>query len=112
MRKLKAAMWSVLKDQAHSTSMNITGAGDAPVSEPDFFEPSPDTNTFSNLYFSGLQGIMPHYMAEHLSIPLAFTCLLHLANEKSLSISADSAMSDLQIDVPDSTVEETDKFGS
>lgn len=111
-RKLKAAMWSVLKDQAHNSSMNTVGAGDVPSSEPDMFDPPKDDKTFTNLYYSGIQGLMPQYMAENLSIPLAFTCLLHLANEKSLCISADSAMSDLHIDIPESCTGETGTVSS
>lgn len=111
-RKLKAAMWSVLKDQAQNTSTNTVVAGDASLLEPDLFDPSTESKTFSNLYYSGLQGLMPQSMAENLSIPLAFTCLLHLANEKSLCISSDSAMSDLHIGVPELTTEETDKVST
>lgn len=36
-------------------------------------------------------------MAKNLSVPIAFVCLLHLANEKTLKICSDSSMADLEI---------------
>ena len=51
--------------------------------------------------FTELYEELPHKMSqllsENLSVPLAFTCLLHLANEKQLKIEGTPSLSDLKI---------------
>jgi len=59
-----------------------------------------ESNRFSNIYRHLPDGISKS-MSENLSIPLAFTCLLHLANEKQLKITGVNDLSDLNIQLKD-----------
>ena len=51
---------------------------------------------FSEMY-SSLPGKVSSNMWENMSVPIAFTCLLHLANEKELKIEGMPTLSDLKI---------------
>nr|XP_039248191.1 condensin complex subunit 2-like [Styela clava] len=107
-RRLKAAMWTVLhKDSENErnsnsvstpTHSNILNGNDS--ENGDDSESIEDKKMFTDMY-SFLPKLMPANMTENLSIPLAFTCLLHLANEKSLKIVAKTDMSDLNIAEPE-----------
>jgi len=47
--------------------------------------------------YSNLPEKVSKNMLENLSVPLAFTCLLHLANEKQLKIDGLASLSDIKI---------------
>uniref|UniRef100_A0A8C9DQ26 Condensin complex subunit 2 n=1 Tax=Prolemur simus TaxID=1328070 RepID=A0A8C9DQ26_PROSS len=79
MKKLKKSMWSLLTEFSRKetdTEANHSGAGKegAPVEVA-------GEKMLSGLT-KDLQKSLPPVMAQNLSIPLAFACLLHLANEK------------------------------
>ncbi|XP_066123843.1 condensin complex subunit 2 isoform X1 [Saccopteryx bilineata] len=91
MKKLKQSMWSLLTD--FSTQMDAeahhseTGIARAPVEMA-------EKKTLSGVT-RGLQKSLPPLMAQNLSIPLAFACLLHLANEKNLMLEGTEDLSDI-----------------
>ncbi|XP_067560391.1 condensin complex subunit 2 isoform X1 [Pseudorca crassidens] len=77
MKKLKQSMWSLL--------MEIPKQADAEANHRENGEAG-DPVQVADKKLSGLtkdlQKSLPPLMAQNLSIPLAFACLLHLANEK------------------------------
>ncbi|XP_010636434.1 condensin complex subunit 2 isoform X2 [Fukomys damarensis] len=94
MKKLKQSMWSLLtdsprKEASTEVSLSEPGAGGAPV------------GVAGNKMLSGLtkdlQKNLPPIMAQNLSIPLAFACLLHLANEKNLKLEGTEDLSDVLV---------------
>ncbi|XP_004844420.1 condensin complex subunit 2 isoform X2 [Heterocephalus glaber] len=94
MKKLKQSMWSLLtessrKEASAEVSLSEPGAGGALV------------RVASNKMLSGLtkdlQKSLPPTMAQNLSIPLAFACLLHLANEKNLKLEGTEDLSDVLV---------------
>jgi hypothetical protein len=47
--------------------------------------------------FSDVPTLVSEKVAQNLSVPIMFVCLLHLANEKNLSITGVQDLSDLKI---------------
>ncbi|XP_065883391.1 condensin complex subunit 2-like isoform X2 [Dysidea avara] len=80
MQKLKAGMWTVITDKQH-------GVEDQENHEDHSTDKPKDTDRllFSQLY-SKLPATLPQAMVKEVSVPIAFVSLLHLANEKSLTI--------------------------
>ncbi|XP_075063457.1 condensin complex subunit 2 isoform X2 [Mixophyes fleayi] len=89
MKHLKTSMWGLLTDRSDKleapTSRNETET--AVVK---------DERVFSSIT-SELQKRLPTTMAQNLSVPLAFACLLHLANEKNLKLQEVDDLSDVLI---------------
>ncbi|XP_023573222.1 condensin complex subunit 2 [Octodon degus] len=94
MKKLKQSMWSLLterprKEAGAEVSPGETGAEEALV------------RVANDKMLSGLakdlQKSLPAPMAQNLSIPLAFACLLHLANEKNLKLEGLQDLSDILV---------------
>eukprot|EP00117_Sycon_ciliatum_P015885 scpid28676/ scgid15559/ Condensin complex subunit 2; Barren homolog; Chromosome assembly protein xCAP-H; Chromosome-associated protein H; Non-SMC condensin I complex subunit H len=91
-KKLKSGIWSVLTQPGEKEN--------TPAPEPSKDTESKDecagTQSFSSLY-----GTLPHKisanMTKNLSVPIAFVCLLHLANEKNLKVAGTEGRSDLLI---------------
>ncbi|CAG0898467.1 unnamed protein product [Darwinula stevensoni] len=83
MRKLKAATWAILTDAEHvdkpTIAMGMEWADHLPNSMT-------RKMSFPNLY-KELLDKLPSKMSSNLSVALSFVCLLHLANEKILSLS-------------------------
>uniref|UniRef100_A0A8C4L078 Condensin complex subunit 2 n=1 Tax=Equus asinus asinus TaxID=83772 RepID=A0A8C4L078_EQUAS len=78
MKKLKQSMWHLLADSSKQADAEAnhreTGEEEQPVEVA-------NGKTLSRLT-KDLQKSLPPVMAQNLSVPLAFACLLHLANEK------------------------------
>ncbi|XP_052039487.1 condensin complex subunit 2 [Apodemus sylvaticus] len=94
MKKLKQSMWSLLTGfsrneadtQANHTDNGKEGAPEEVVDEKKLSGLTKD-----------LQTRLPPIMAQNLSIPLAFACLLHLANEKNLKLEGTEDLSDVLV---------------
>ncbi|NXP41900.1 CND2 protein, partial [Leiothrix lutea] len=92
MRRLKRNMWELLTEQGT--------AGEIPGEELSFSQSL-------LLWIPGCSGIpralipffhrLPPAMATNLSVPLAFVCLLHLANEKNLKLESTEDLSDILV---------------
>ncbi|XP_047378488.1 condensin complex subunit 2 isoform X1 [Sciurus carolinensis] len=94
MKKLKQSMWSLLTEfsrkeadaEANHNETRMEGA----------LAEVADKKMLSGLT-KGLQKSLPPIMAQNLSIPLAFACLLHLANEKNLKLEGTEDLSDVLV---------------
>ncbi|XP_067656794.1 condensin complex subunit 2-like [Haliotis asinina] len=94
-RKLKGAMWNLLTTPV-SKQEETSGHPDHTL-----MEPPPSTSAMNEMWtfqtlLTKLPGKVSSNTAKNLSVPIAFVCLLHLANEKTLKI-LDSNLEDLQI---------------
>ncbi|XP_013009926.2 condensin complex subunit 2 isoform X1 [Cavia porcellus] len=94
MKRLKQSMWSLLtelpvKEASTEVKPSETGAGGAP-------EGVASDKMLSGLV-KDLQNSLPPTMSQNLSIPLAFACLLHLANEKNLKLEGIQDLSDVLV---------------
>ncbi|KAG8440936.1 hypothetical protein GDO86_006610 [Hymenochirus boettgeri] len=90
MKRLKSSMWSLLANCPESSEEKPTSNDEiasAVITEE---------RVFSNVTH-GLQKRLPTIMAQNLSVPLAFACLLHLANEKNLKLQGMDDLSDVLI---------------
>ncbi|XP_048208271.1 condensin complex subunit 2 [Perognathus longimembris pacificus] len=98
MKKLKQNMWSLLAEVSGKDA-----SAKANPSENGKEEPSvkvADGKMFSGLT-KDLHKSLPPLMAQNLSIPLAFACLLHLANEKNLTLEGFEDLSDVRVRLED-----------
>lgn len=94
MKKLKQSMWSLLTKFSRKeadTEANHTESGQEGAPEE-----VADEKKLSGLT-KDLQTRLPPLMAQNLSIPLAFACLLHLANEKNLKLEGTEDLSDVLV---------------
>ncbi|NWU09744.1 CND2 protein, partial [Cephalopterus ornatus] len=91
MRRLKENMWQLLTDgQKKGTVREVEDA-----EEEDMSVVAGEKN-LSNIT-KDLLHRLPAAMAANLSVPLAFVCLLHLANEKNLKLEGTEDMSDVLV---------------
>uniref|UniRef100_F6QSH0 Condensin complex subunit 2 n=1 Tax=Ciona intestinalis TaxID=7719 RepID=F6QSH0_CIOIN len=99
-KRLKGAMWSLLHKPTTERLPAPEHQDETITNETDDSQPADneknDDFMFSDLY-KKLPSNMSESLSENLSVPLAFTCLLHLANEKQLKISHLTTLSDLKI---------------
>ncbi|KAK3698761.1 hypothetical protein QZH41_014526 [Actinostola sp. cb2023] len=80
-KKLKTAMWSLLTTQPVDKE-NVPTDIDSTTQEPALDKDVQDeAKSFKNVY-EKLPGLISKHMAKNLSVPIAFVCILHLANEK------------------------------
>ncbi|KAM6331364.1 condensin complex subunit 2 isoform 3-T3 [Alca torda] len=92
MRRLKKSMWDLLTDEQKKET----------AAEMEDAEKEEDTSVvagekvFSSITKELLHRL-PSVMAKNLSIPLAFACLLHLANEKNLKLEGTEDLSDVLV---------------
>jgi len=90
-KRLKASMWNVLttskSDEDKVREENVETSVPTEMPEPVKFQEM--VNKLPDNISKG--------MAKNLSVPIAFVCLLHLANEKSLKITSTDDLSDLVI---------------
>ncbi|KAF1662828.1 Condensin complex subunit 2, partial [Aptenodytes patagonicus] len=92
MKRLKKNMWDLLSE----------GQKKETVAEAEDAEKEKDTSAvvgekvFSSITKELLHRL-PSVMANNLSVPLAFTCLLHLANEKNLKLEGTEDLSDVLV---------------
>ncbi|KAM9313414.1 condensin complex subunit 2 [Gastrophryne carolinensis] len=89
MKHLKTSMWGLLTNAPDKADEQLSPS----KTENAFVK---DERIFSNVT-SELQKRLPTLMAQNLSIPLAFACLLHLANEKNLKLQEVEDLSDVLI---------------
>ncbi|XP_068777015.1 condensin complex subunit 2 isoform X2 [Struthio camelus] len=92
MKRLKQNMWDLL----------IDGQKKQTVAEIENVEKETDKSAVAGeKVFSGitkeLLHRLPSVMAKNLSVPLAFACLLHLANEKNLKLEGTEDLSDVLV---------------
>ncbi|NXC04332.1 CND2 protein, partial [Orthonyx spaldingii] len=93
MRRLKRNMWELLTDAGREKG---TGAEEGEAGE------GPDTAAVAGRKVLSdvtkeLLHRLPPAMATNLSVPLAFVCLLHLANEKNLKLESTEDLSDILV---------------
>ncbi|XP_009956185.1 PREDICTED: condensin complex subunit 2 [Leptosomus discolor] len=93
MKRLKKNMWDLLTDDGQKKET---------VAEMEDAEKAEDTSVvagekvFSSITKELLHRL-PSVMATNLSVPLAFACLLHLANEKNLKLEGTEDLSDVLV---------------
>ena len=82
MKKLKHVMWNVIttRPDQEQDKENISRDVNTTKELP---EKSSQPGSFFSIYDSLLSRV-PKKMSEDMSVPLAFTAILHLANEKTL----------------------------
>ncbi|XP_037663547.1 condensin complex subunit 2 [Choloepus didactylus] len=94
MKKLKQSMWNLL-----TASPKKQVEAEANHSEAE--KEGDPVEVAGQKLLSGLtkdlQTSLPPLMAQNLSIPLAFACLLHLANEKNLKLEGTEDLSDVLV---------------
>ncbi|KFQ68727.1 Condensin complex subunit 2, partial [Phaethon lepturus] len=100
MKRLKKNMWELLTDGQKKETVAEVSAGEASTSAGPRIRESPAVVAGEKV-FSGitkeLLHRLPSAMANNLSVPLAFTCLLHLANEKNLKLEGTEDLSDVLV---------------
>nr|XP_023966245.1 condensin complex subunit 2 isoform X1 [Chrysemys picta bellii] len=93
MKRLKRTMWDLLTDG----QKDQVGAEQNEVAEKE----TDSVTLAGKKVFSGitkdLLHRLPSAMAQNLSVPLAFACLLHLANEKNLTLEGVEDLSDVLV---------------
>uniref|UniRef100_A0A674I0N9 Condensin complex subunit 2 n=1 Tax=Terrapene triunguis TaxID=2587831 RepID=A0A674I0N9_9SAUR len=93
MKRLKRTMWDLLTD----VQKDQVGAEQNEVAEKE----TDSVTLAGKKVFSGitkdLLHRLPSAMAQNLSVPLAFACLLHLANEKNLTLEGVEDLSDVLV---------------
>ncbi|XP_007957628.2 condensin complex subunit 2 [Orycteropus afer afer] len=94
MKKLKQSMWSLLTEL--SKKQADAEANHSEMENEEGLVEVADEKLFSGLA-KDLKKSLPPLMAQNLSIPLAFACLLHLANEKNLKLEGTEDLSDVLV---------------
>uniref|UniRef100_A0A7M4F4L1 Condensin complex subunit 2 n=1 Tax=Crocodylus porosus TaxID=8502 RepID=A0A7M4F4L1_CROPO len=92
MKKLKQTMWDLLTEAKQKQAL----AEQSKDAEEEVAAVVMGEKVLSNLT-KELPHRLPSVMAQNLSIPLAFSCLLHLANEKNLRLQGVEDLSDVLI---------------
>ncbi|NXP20626.1 CND2 protein, partial [Scytalopus superciliaris] len=92
MRRLKENMWELLSEGRHGGTAGQGGDGDK---EKDTLLVAGE-KILSDIT-KDLLHRLPAAMATNLSVPLAFVCLLHLANEKNLKLEGTEDLSDVLV---------------
>ncbi|NXL51444.1 CND2 protein, partial [Podilymbus podiceps] len=91
MKRLKKNMWDLLTDRQKKET----------VAEVDSEKDKNTSVVAGEVVFSSitkeLLHRLPSVMANNLSVPLAFACLLHLANEKNLKLEGTKDLSDILV---------------
>lgn len=91
MRQLKKSIWKCLKSTSDPDTTNIAEA------QTEQTETMKESKLFNNVY-KILPKLLTKNNAEALSVPLFFISLLHLANEKTLSMCSLPDMSDITVE--------------
>ncbi|XP_065507823.1 condensin complex subunit 2 [Caloenas nicobarica] len=91
MKRLKRETWNLLTDRQKTET--VTEKGDAEKEDTSVVA---GEKTLSGLT-KDLLHRLPPVMAKNLSVPLAFLCLLHLANEKNLQLESTEDLSDVLV---------------
>ncbi|XP_006900758.1 PREDICTED: condensin complex subunit 2 [Elephantulus edwardii] len=93
MKKLKQSMWGFLTELSKKPAE--AQANHSETEKEDAVEVA-DEKLFSDVTRE-LKKSLPSLMAQNLSIPLAFACLLHLANEKNLKLEGTKDLADVLV---------------
>ncbi|KAB0342327.1 hypothetical protein FD754_019253, partial [Muntiacus muntjak] len=91
-KRLKQSMWSLVTEIPKQADAEVNHSENG---EAGPFEEGADKKLSS--LTKDLQKSLPPLMAQNLSIPLAFACLLHLANEKNLKLEGTKDLSDVLV---------------
>ncbi|XP_068130950.1 condensin complex subunit 2 [Hyperolius riggenbachi] len=89
MKHLKTSMWGLLTSS--------TDKAEEPKPEAEIEDVLVKEDRIFSSVTKELQKRLPTIMAQNLSVPLAFACLLHLANEKNLKLQGVEDLSDVLI---------------
>ncbi|KAM4747735.1 condensin complex subunit 2 [Rhinophrynus dorsalis] len=90
MKRLKTSMWGLLTNCPESVE-------EKPISKDEADTAAISEERVFSKVTSDLHKRLPSVMAQNLSVPLAFACLLHLANEKNLKLQGMDDLSDVMI---------------
>ncbi|XP_075457990.1 condensin complex subunit 2 [Ascaphus truei] len=93
MKRLKTSMWSLLTNAPEGGPHSM----EEPISRSETEPAAVTQNSVFSCITKDLQKRLPTVMAQNLSVPLAFACLLHLANEKNLKLQGVDDLSDVLI---------------
>jgi len=101
-KKLKGAMWKMLTANESNDKENVENNNlpkpDIPEAEDkDGGKDVSGSFTFKTMY-DALPNKVSTNMSKNLSSPIAFVCLLYLANEKNLKLTGSEDMSDIKIE--------------
>ncbi|XP_074020328.1 condensin complex subunit 2 [Numenius arquata] len=91
MRRLKKNMWELLTDEQKKEK-----AAEEDAEKEEDVSVVAGEKVFSSITKELLHRL-PSVMAKNLSVPLAFACLLHLANEKNLKLEGTEDLSDVLV---------------
>ncbi|XP_014800951.1 PREDICTED: condensin complex subunit 2 [Calidris pugnax] len=91
MRRLKKNMWDLLTDEQKKEK-----AAEEDAEKEEDISVVAGEKVFSSITKELLHRL-PSVMAKNLSVPLAFACLLHLANEKNLKLEGTEDLSDVLV---------------
>ncbi|XP_034286659.1 condensin complex subunit 2 [Pantherophis guttatus] len=92
MKRLKQSMWRLLTDVPKNQTEEESEGTQKKVNSSSISSPK----VFSSITKDLLQSL-PSVMAKNLSVPLAFACLLHLANEKNLKLQGVQDLSEVLV---------------
>ncbi|XP_013921658.1 PREDICTED: condensin complex subunit 2-like [Thamnophis sirtalis] len=90
MKRLKHSMWQLLTEVPKNQAEEESEGTEKKVNS------SSVPKVFSSITKDLLQSL-PSMMAKNLSVPLAFACLLHLANEKNLKLQGVEDLSEVLV---------------
>ncbi|XP_058390523.1 condensin complex subunit 2 isoform X1 [Diceros bicornis minor] len=93
MKKLKQSMWSLLAASSKQADAEANHSENGKAGE---LVEVANGKRLSGLT-KDLRKSLPPVMAQNLSVPLAFACLLHLANEKNLELEGTEDLSDVLV---------------
>ncbi|KFQ23758.1 Condensin complex subunit 2, partial [Merops nubicus] len=97
MKRLKKNMWDLLTDKQRKEVAAEVGTGGATSAGMRVKQPLVAGEKVLSNITKELLHRLPSVMAHNLSVPLAFTCLLHLANEKNLKLEGTEDLSDVLV---------------
>ncbi|KFP19736.1 Condensin complex subunit 2, partial [Egretta garzetta] len=96
MKRLKKNMWELLTDGEKKEVAEVSTGGARYLKKEGNTSVVAGEKVFSSITKKLLHRL-PSVMANNLSIPLAFVCLLHLANEKNLKLEGTEDLSDVLV---------------
>ncbi|KFV45183.1 Condensin complex subunit 2, partial [Gavia stellata] len=97
MKRLKKNMWDLLTDgQKKETAVEVSAGRARHLKNEKNTSVVAGEKVFSSITKELLHRL-PSVMANNLSVPLAFACLLHLANEKNLKLEGTEDLSDVLV---------------
>jgi condensin complex subunit 2 len=95
-KKLKQHIWTEMTDAAAPSGAKVPEAVDVVVRAKETIPDLTTAQTFTSMYEQIPQKV-DRKMAENMSVPIMFVCLLYLANDKELRINGTEGMDNLVI---------------